>query len=115
MRTPTPWLPYLVTGKTPCSSFYHTVQVRMVVALNILVHRNEDSASEDGSEPPSPRQAPVVQNVSDTADGDVVMANADTSKEASEEEDPMVSSVLSARLSQMMLSPCYALSLITVT
>jgi len=58
----------------------------------LFINRNDDSASEDGSEPPSPRGLPGVtaQAAATAVDLDAVVSNAGASQEAGEEEDPMV-------------------------
>ena len=55
-------------------------------------YRQDDSASEDGSEPPSPREAvsPKAHAALDNATARGEMTSLEAGKEAVEEEDPMV-------------------------
>ncbi len=64
----------------------------MTVAIKFFPCSNDDSASEDGSEPPSPRASTAAQAASSIDAAESMTTNVEPGKDNAEEEDPMVSS-----------------------
>jgi len=64
----------------------------MTVAMKYVSCSNDDSASEDGSEPASPRAITAAQAPTSTDAAESMTRNAEPGKDTAEEEDPMVNS-----------------------
>lgn len=64
----------------------------MTVAIKFVSCSNDDSASEDGSEPPSPRASTAAQAPNPTDAAESMTTNVEPDKGNAEEEDPMVNS-----------------------
>lgn len=64
----------------------------MTVAIQYASCSNDDSASEDGSEPPSPRAITAAQAPTSTDAAESMTTNVEPAKDKAEEEDPMVNS-----------------------
>ena len=64
----------------------------MTVAIKYVSCSNDDSASEDGSEPPSPRAVTAAQAPNSTDAAESMTTNVEAGKDTAEEEDPMVNS-----------------------
>ena len=64
----------------------------MTVAIKYVSCSNDDSASEDGSEPPSPRAITAAQASTSTDAAESMTTNVEPGKDNAEEEDPMVNS-----------------------
>ncbi|KAL0033200.1 hypothetical protein WJX79_009065 [Trebouxia sp. C0005] len=62
---------------------------------SILGYDNDDSASEDGSEPPSPRAITAAQAATSPDAAESITTNAEPGKDNAEEEDPMLASFMS--------------------
>ncbi|DBB04500.1 TPA: hypothetical protein ACH3X1_012595 [Trebouxia sp. C0004] len=67
----------------------------MTAAVKYVSCSNDDSASEDGSEPPSPRASTAAQAVTSTDAAESMTINAEAGKDTAEEEDPMLASFMS--------------------
>lgn len=70
----------------------------MTVAIKYVSCSNDDSASEDGSEPPSPRAITAAQAATSPDAAESITTNAEPGKDNAEEEDPMVNSKPGNRL-----------------
>ena len=64
----------------------------MAVAIKYVSCSNHDSASEDGSEPPSPRAITAAQASTSTDAAESMTTNVEPGKDDAEEEDPTVNS-----------------------